>query len=68
MIQGIPNHRNGHLLKPNKVALKCPHFRKDVDPNAHVKVFNFVVKVNVETSKKYVINAFNYMLKDMTLD
>jgi hypothetical protein len=55
-------------VKPNKVALKCPNFKKDVDPNAHVKVFNSIMKVNVETSKKYIINAFNYMLKHMTLD
>ncbi len=54
-------------MKPNKVALKCPNFKKDVDPNAHVKVFNYIMKVNVETSKKYIINAFNYMLKHMTL-
>jgi len=54
-------------VKPNKVALKCPNFKQDVDPNAHVKVFNYIMKVNVETSKKYIINAFNYMLKHMTL-
>ncbi len=55
-------------MKPNKVTFKCPNFKKDVDPNVHVRVFNFVVKVNVKTSKEYIINAFNYMLKDMTLD
>ncbi len=55
-------------MKPNKVAFKCPNFKKDVDPNVHVRMFNFVVKVNVKTSKKYIINAFNYMLTDMTLD
>jgi len=31
-------------------------------------MFNFIIKANVETSKKYIINAFNYVLKDTTLD
>jgi hypothetical protein len=30
-------------------------------------VFNSVVKVNVETFEEYIINAFSYTLKDMTL-
>jgi hypothetical protein len=55
--QGIPNHINGHSIKPNKVALKYPDFKKDVDPNVHVKMFNFVVKANAETSKKYINNV-----------
>ncbi len=42
--------------------------KKNVDPNVHVKVFNSIVKVNAKTSKKYIINAFNYMLRDMTLN
>jgi hypothetical protein len=33
-----------------------------------VSVFKFVVKTNVETYEKYIINAFNYMLRDTTLD
>jgi hypothetical protein len=41
------------------VALKYPNFKKDVDPNAHVKVFNFTIKENVKTYEKYIINAFN---------
>jgi hypothetical protein len=53
-------HKNGHYVKPNRVALKYPTFKKDVDPNVHVKVFNFVAKTNVETSEEYIINAFNY--------
>jgi hypothetical protein len=24
--QGIPNHRNGHFVRPNKIALKYPNF------------------------------------------
>jgi hypothetical protein len=50
------------------VALKYPDFKKDVDPDAHVKVLNFVVKKNVETFEKNIINVFVYMLRDITLD
>jgi len=66
IITPIPNYRDGHYVRPNKVALKYHDFRKDVDPNAHVRMFNFVIKTNIETSKKYIINAFNYKLKDTT--
>jgi hypothetical protein len=59
-------HKNGHYVRPNKVALKYLYFKKDVDLNVHVRVFNFVIKTNVETSKKYIINVFNYMLRDTT--
>jgi hypothetical protein len=59
MIQGIFNHKNGHFVKPNKVVFKYLDFRKNVDLNVHVKVFNSVVKVDAKTSKKYIINAFN---------
>jgi hypothetical protein len=55
-------------VKPNKVAFKYPNFKKNVDPDVHVKVFNPIMKENVEASKKYIINAFNYMLRDTTLE
>jgi hypothetical protein len=45
-----------------------PNFKKDANPNAHVKMFNFIVKANIRTSESYIINAFNYMLKDTRLD
>ncbi len=64
----IPNHKDGHSVRPNKVAFKYLDFKKDIDPNAHVKMFNYVVKANVKTSEKYIINAFSNMLKDITLD
>jgi hypothetical protein len=61
----ILDHKYGHYVKPKRVTFKYPNFKKDVDPNAHVKVFNFVVKTNVKTSEKCVINAFiSYMLRD----
>jgi hypothetical protein len=31
-------------------------------------MFNFVIKPNVNTSEKYIINVFYYMLKDTTSD
>ncbi len=31
-------------------------------------MFNYVVKANVKTSEKYIINVFSYTLKDTTLD
>jgi hypothetical protein len=64
----ILNHNNGHFVRPNRVVLKYFDFKKDVDPNVHVKVFNSIVKDNVETSEKYIINAFNYTLRDITSD
>ncbi len=63
-----PNHRNGHFVRPNRVALKYPNFKKNDDLNVHLRVFNFVIKKNVETSKEYIINVFNYTLRDITLD
>jgi len=50
------------------VAFKYPDFIKDANPNAHVRVFNFIIKKNAKTFEEYIINAFNYMLKDMALD
>jgi hypothetical protein len=37
----IHDHRNGHSIRPNKVAFKYPNFQKDVDVNAHVKNVQF---------------------------
>jgi hypothetical protein len=52
------DHRDGHYVRPNRVALKYLNFKKDIDPSAHVKVFN------AKTFEEYIINALNYMLKD----
>jgi hypothetical protein len=64
----IFDQRNGHYVRPNRVALKYFDLKKYVDLDAHVKMFNFVVKANVETSEDYIINAFGYMLKNMASD
>jgi hypothetical protein len=66
--QGIPNHRIGHFVRPNKVALKYLNFKKDIDLDVHVKMFNSIVKTNVETFEKYIINAFSYILRNIALD
>jgi hypothetical protein len=50
------------------VALKSLDLNKDVDPDAHVKMFNYMVKANAETFEKYIINAFSYTLRDTTSD
>jgi len=50
------------------VALKYHNFKKRVNPYAHVRMFNFVVKANVKTFEEYIVNAFSYMLKDTTSD
>jgi len=66
IIIGMPNHINGHSVRPNKVPLKYLDFKKNVDVDVHVKVFNFTMKANVKTFEKYIINMFNYTLKDTT--
>jgi hypothetical protein len=35
------------------IALKYFNFKKDVDPDAHVKMFNYVVKENADFLKIY---------------
>ncbi len=55
-------------MRPNRVAFKYHDFKKDVDPNAHVRVFNYVMKGNAKTFEKYIINAFSYMLRYIALN
>jgi hypothetical protein len=33
----IPDHINGHFVRPNMVTFKYPDFKKDVDLDAHIK-------------------------------
>jgi hypothetical protein len=54
------------IMLGNKVAIKYLDFFKNVDLDVHVRVFNSIVKINALTSKKYIINAFSYTLKDTT--
>ncbi len=43
----IFDHKNGHYVRLNMVVFKYLNFKKDVNLDAHVKVFNFEVKENV---------------------
>jgi hypothetical protein len=52
-------------VRPNKVALEYPNFKRDVHPDVHVRVFNFVMKVSEKTFEEYIINAFSYTLRDI---
>jgi hypothetical protein len=38
VIAKIFNHKCGHFVRPNKVALKYLEFKKDVDIDVHVKI------------------------------
>jgi hypothetical protein len=58
--------KNGHFIRPNIVALKYPNFKKKINLDVHVKVFNFAMKVNPKTIKEYIVNVFSYTLKDTT--
>ncbi len=53
----------GLVVKLHRLTSKCSYYKKDVDIDVHVKVFQASVKVNGEFFKKYIINAFNYALK-----
>jgi hypothetical protein len=66
VIARIPDHKNGHAMRLNKVALKYLDFLKNVDLGVHVRVFNSTVKANAKASEKYIINVFNYTLKDIS--
>jgi len=51
VIAPIFYHKDGHYVRLNRVALKYPNFKKDVDLDVHVRMFNLVVKANAKTSK-----------------
>jgi hypothetical protein len=68
VITKIPNKKNDHFVRPNMVVLSTLTSKKNVDLHVHVKIFNFAMKANVETLEEYIINAFSYTLKDITLD
>jgi hypothetical protein len=45
--------------------LKYLNYKKNANPNAHVRVFNVAMKLNGETYEEYIVNAFNYTLRKM---
>ncbi len=54
----IPHHKNGHYVRLNKVVFKYHDFKKYADPNAHVRMFNFVMKANAKTLKSISSMSF----------
>jgi hypothetical protein len=47
------------------VAFKYLDFKIDVHPDVHVRMFNSIVKINAKTFEEYIIDAFNYIVRDM---
>jgi hypothetical protein len=68
IIAPILDHINRHYFRPNKVTLKYPDFKKNVDLNVHVKVFNSVIKTNAKSFEENIINAFSYTLRNTTIN
>jgi len=56
------------VIKPYQSTLKYQNYKKDVDPNVHMIMFQAIVKANGITLHELIINAFIYTLKEMTLD
>jgi hypothetical protein len=57
----------GSVAKPHRSALKYPYHKKDAYLDFHVRMFHTFIRGNGETYEKYIINAFNYTLRNMTL-
>jgi hypothetical protein len=49
------------IARPYRSALKYQDYKKNVNPNVHVKVINANVKTNGKIFEEYIINAFNTM-------
>jgi hypothetical protein len=49
--------------------MKYLDFKKmlTLDLDAHVRVFNFVMKANEKTLEEYIINVFSYTLKNYNI-
>jgi hypothetical protein len=46
----VVNPKGGtSIVKPYQLTLKYSNYKKDTNPDAHVKVFNAIVRVNGET-------------------
>jgi hypothetical protein len=44
--------------------LQYPIDVKDINPNAHIKVFKKAIKTNGQTMEANIINMFGFVLKD----
>ncbi len=58
----------GSMAKPYWSTLKYPYYKKNAGLDAQVRVFQTIVKANGKTLEEYIINVFNYTLREMTLD
>jgi hypothetical protein len=52
------------VASPYQSTLKYPD-KKNANPNVHVTIFHVAIRTNGETSKEYIINAFNCTLKEI---
>jgi hypothetical protein len=52
--------------RPYQSTLKYLDDNKYANPNAHVRVFNVIVRENGETFEEYLTNAFFYTLRKTT--
>ncbi len=67
-IGSMVNPKMGGLVaKPHWSIFKYPYYKKDAYLDSHVRIFHAIVIANGETYEKYIINAFNYTLRKMTL-
>jgi hypothetical protein len=44
--------------------LQYPSYVKNIDPNAHIRVFKKAIKANGETMEAYIINMFGFTFRD----
>lgn len=56
------------MAKPYQSTLKYQDYKKDADPNAHVKAFDVVVRANEKINEEYIINSFSYTVREMPID
>lgn len=58
-----------HVLEPT-IKLTCnklqnPIYVKNINPNAHIKVFKKAIKTNGQTMEANIINMFGFILIDI---
>jgi hypothetical protein len=51
-------------LKPFRQALNYLEYEKKSNPNAHVQIFEAIIKANGEMINEKIVNIFNFTLKD----
>jgi hypothetical protein len=54
--------------RPYRQPLNYPKYVKDSNPNAHVRIFQTVIKTNSETNDARIFNLFNFTLRDTMFD